>query len=160
MCLVFTWHIQKFSPVGWPFRYPPSRGQEKRCPWILCRVCLFGCVVSFPRRNSPESQCEMLPYVQVNSMSSFPLPSFPHVFTVCDSSHEEQSCCLQIKCHINKLTRVENIWRSWCMLLNVNTIGNHLFNYCTLGCDGVTSKYLVIPLNSQKREEKGKRHLI
>lgn len=98
----------------------------------------------------------MLPYAQVNSMSGFPLPFIPFIFTVCDSSHEEQSCCLQIKYHISKLTRVENIWWSWCMLLNVNIIWNHLFNYCILGCDDVKSKYLVIPLNSQKRERKKK----
>lgn len=154
------WHVftcapthVDISPSQLPlkFGYPPSGVQEKRLWRPLCWVCLFGCVVNFPRIKSLESQCAMLSYAQVNSVSGFPLPIIPFVFTVCNSSHEEQSCCLQIKYHINKLTRVENIWQSWCMLLNVNTIWNHLFNYCILGCDDRKSKY---PVKQPKREKK------
>lgn len=76
------------------FGYTPSRGQGRDFK-EPCAQCV-SCVVSFPRINSPESPCEMLPYAQVISMSGFPLPFFPCVFAVCDSSHEEQSCCLQI----------------------------------------------------------------
>lgn len=147
------------SPSQLPleFGYPVQNLRERGLWTPLCWVCLFGCVGSFPRINSPESQCEMLPYTQVSSRSIFSLPFIPFVFTVCDSSHEEQSCCLQIKCHTNELTRVENIWWSWYMLLNVNTIQNHLFNYCTLGYDDVKPKHYVIPLNSPSNKGKIKK---